>query len=331
MSEPAMRWRIPWGLVLTLALLAAGVGGAIRWLRPEPAPWDVIGSAVLTVGAAFLAIRWLQNYFWGVVTAALLVVHPQFWKWAEPYQLGMRGEALEMVTLALVIAGWRLAYRPDFAWREWLVLFGAGIPATCAAFRDGPGEILVPVVILVVMGCPLGTVLAGRRRLRGGENRPHRGNLACNLLVGVAWIIAVSWPSWFRGPGLDEGLLQWQSVAANQFSGAQLRNIESERLEQWAWPSLWVVTCLMVWGLWCTLRRGWRESKRLRPPTGWLLTLYAAATVLIARDQSFGGAVLMLTTLAILLSVFGVADLLRGISEQLVLLPPAERGEMERH
>ena len=86
----------------------------------------------------------------------------------------------------------------------------------------------------------------------------------------------------------------------------------------------------MAWGLWCSVRRGWREFKRRQAPVPWLLTLYAVVGGLSAVTAWRGNAtlvVLELAVLSVLLSVFGVADFFRGISERLILSLPAERQE----
>src|SRR5205807_86566 len=103
-----------------------------------------------------------------------------------------------------------------------------------------------------------------------------------------------------------------------------------EQLNQSSWPTVWLTVPLITWGLWCTLRRGWRELKKRRAPTPWMLTLYTAVVAIglfAPLGENTAVASLSLGCLAVLLAVFGVADFFRGISERLILLPPAERQE----
>ena len=49
MTEPAKGWALPWGLVLTLALLASAVMASLRWTArtAEPAPWPFVGGVAI--------------------------------------------------------------------------------------------------------------------------------------------------------------------------------------------------------------------------------------------------------------------------------------------
>src|SRR5439155_25206601 len=61
--------------------------------------------------------------FWGLVIATLLTVHPLHQQWSEKFPAALRVEAFQLVVLAVAIGAWRLTYRPDFAWREWIALW----------------------------------------------------------------------------------------------------------------------------------------------------------------------------------------------------------------
>jgi hypothetical protein len=103
-----------------------------------------------------------------------------------------------------------------------------------------------------------------------------------------------------------------------------------EELRRWAWPELWVVLPLMGWGLWRSCRRGWKLWARGKPPLAWVLPLFAlilAAGVVFRPGKDDEVSLLSLASLAVLLSIFGIADVLRGFMEKLVLAPPQERDE----
>jgi hypothetical protein len=321
MTKPATQCEMPWGLVVTLALLAGAVAFWMRWLQPTPeaAPWEVVGLAALTTLAAFLAMRWLQNYFWGVVTAVLLMLHPLHGQRTEPYRAAFQVEALELVVLAVVIAGWRLAFRRDFVWRSWLCLAVLGGLATMAAAWNVPSDQASRgTALLVAWPVPLALLALMPSQRRAGD-RPHRGNLACLLLVGLLFFFLVGYLS---PPSINDYMLSWQKVGEASWSGLQLRAWERDQLDKWTWPTLWVMVPLVLWGLWRTVRRGWRELRKRRAPAPWVLTLDAAFGLLVPGEAT---AVLPLAALAVLLAVFGVADVFHGISEQLILLPPEER------
>jgi len=97
----------------------------------------------------------------------------------------------------------------------------------------------------------------------------------------------------------------------------------ADNLDGWAWPLPWLVLALMAFGLWRAFRRGWKQLARRHAPLGWLLLLQVAWVGLaLCLDQQ--GGLLSLVFLTVLLVVFCVADLTRGIGERLVLAPPAE-------
>src|SRR5262249_7173545 len=132
MGEPAAR-RLPWGLVITVALLALLVLGVYRAApgSAEAAPWRVVISVGLLAAGAFPVGRRLQNYFWGVVAALVLALHPLHWG-SGLFVLALSAEAMELVVLAGVVAGWDLAAARHFGWRGWLgvglaVVVGAGL------------------------------------------------------------------------------------------------------------------------------------------------------------------------------------------------------------
>src|SRR5262249_43893155 len=144
----------------TLAALAGIVTLLMRLplVMPAPAPWEVIGSALLIVLSAYVLMRWLQGYFWGLVAAAVLVAHPQFWNWAEPAHRAWRGAALDRVRLTVAVAGCLLAFRREFAWRWWLCFAALGGAAVPAAAWDMPAGTFCSRTLLAWWLLPLLTL-----------------------------------------------------------------------------------------------------------------------------------------------------------------------------
>jgi len=346
---------MPWKLALAVVLLAAGVALRTRSLIDMAAApwWEVVGWAALTVGAAFLVMRWLQNNFWGLVTGAAVLLHPLYWQGGGTFLQMHRmealkeEEALELVMLAVAIAGWRLAYRPDFAWLEWLTLAAVPVVAVApSAFTSssGPGpsggwphpddvaSLAAPgatplldwsTAALALIVFPVGTLLGAFRYWGGGNGRPHPGNLVCTFCAGLVILLVALLCTPLHA-------LPWQGEATAQLTSPHLRAFEPEQLKRWCWPSVWAMVPLMVWGLLRSVRRGWRQWRKGLPPTPWLLTLHAA--LVLAAVTTYAGdnpapVALPLASLAVLLAVFGVAEVFRMMSERLILLPPAERQE----
>jgi hypothetical protein len=327
MTEPQTRWRMPWGPVLTLALLAGGV--TVRELSALPAEdgsrWNVVASAVLIVMSTFLVMNWLQNYFWGVVTALAMWLHPVYWHWAEPFGPALWANALELLLLSVTIAGWRLAYRPDFAWFGWLPLTAVGAAAMIAMPEDVHGVAWSTNVLVLLAFPALGTILSARQYWRGGNDRPSLANIFCTFTAGLLILVC--------SLAQTEGMWsqQQQFLASMTQFGLNLSHLFiAEWWNQWCWPNVWLAAPLMVWGLCRSVWRGWRQWKRRLPSTSWLLTLYTVlvwASLAMDPGDNTPNAVLPRASLAVLLMIFGIADVFRGISERIILLPPSERQE----
>src|SRR5262245_61017776 len=99
MREPVAR--LPWGLVLTLLLLALLVTAVFRAApgAETAAPWRVVGAAVALASGAFLVLRRLQGYFWGLLAALAVSLHPLNWDRAPPLELALRSQAAALIVL----------------------------------------------------------------------------------------------------------------------------------------------------------------------------------------------------------------------------------------
>jgi hypothetical protein len=142
-----------------------------------------------------------------------------------------------------------------------------------------------------------------------------------------------------RPPVLD--LVTVQTMVENAFV---LRPVQDSMpglaladLELWAWPwfwpnllptpwpAYWILIVLLLLGLFRSGWRGWLQWSRHQPPIAWLLTLYVVLVVaaymvdpMHVRTSQF----LPLATLAAILPLYGIADLITGLGEGLRLQPP---------
>jgi hypothetical protein len=333
MTEPATPWRFPWGLFLTIALLA-GVVTVTFAVVPErrAAPTEAILAAAVSAVAVFVTMRRLQNYFWGVVAALGLVMHPLYWQGEPQWPRALRAEAVELVILAAVVTASDKMYQTRWAWRWWLALGTLCTAAGAVAWQTAPAAGWTTALLL--MGAlPIVGAYAWRQRRRQDGVRPCPGNVtggaALALLAPVAGLLLGCLPE-PGGAGRSEWanaleLLQWPLPRSEE----RLRLFDHRAVQQWCWPTPWAVVPLMLWGAWCTLRRGQHELSRRQAPKSWALTwfgLITLATTSLGHDNA-ASLLLPLASLAVLLAVFGVADVLRSIWDQLRLAPPDERGE----
>jgi hypothetical protein len=327
MDKPMAR-RVPWGQLVTLALLALLVAAVFR-----AEPGRVAVAAAATTGAAFVAMRRVQGYFWGLAAALLLVLHPLHAEW-QRLGSALWAEAMELVVLAAVVTGCHLAALPCFAPWAWALTTLALCGGAALTWPAQPQAGLVGAV-LTALGLVGGTLLAWLRH----RERPAWSNLTAAALLGLgapavglllapagAWVLdGLSFPNLSR----ERAPLDFLAAAVSAESvGLDMRGFEVENLHRWAWPAVWAVLPLMLWGLWCTLARGWRELAARRPPLPWLLTLYAAADLAGAAlhpGEALEAVLLPLASLAVLLAVFGVAEVFRRLTRPLLLPPPEER------
>jgi hypothetical protein len=328
MAELAAR-RLPWGLLLTTGLLALLVA-----LVYHAAPWRVVLATAAVAAATFLILRRLQNYFWGVLAALTLAFHPLHWEWPTSSELAVRAEALELLVLACVTAGWDLAALPFFAWRAWLVAASAVLVGGGLAWPAAPQAGLVAGVLTAV-GLPLGALWSALRH----RERPSRWNLAAAVLLGgagppLALLLACGSVRVLDGPvspglGADSTVADFLTAAVSpEAAGLQIFRHAGEERRHWAWPAAWVVLPLLALGLWTAVRRGLKQFAARHPPLSWVLVLYALAELAGLMLHPLGRpetTLLPLAALALLLAFFGVAELARALTRPLILPPPHER------
>src|SRR5262249_4384408 len=283
----------------------------------------------------FWVLRCCQNKWWALAVSVALPFHPWYGAWLGLYEPELRAEGLVLVVLALVLEGWRLTYKPQFAPWSWLGLSLGVLICIGLAWPLLPPAGL-EATLLVLIGLPLGAGLASRYRGQLSQ-APSAWNRAAALVLGLlaplgGLLLAPVAVERFDWPGsTDTGVDLLRAALEPGLEGPGFSGFTAAELEIWCWPlPPWLVLVLMAWGLWRSLRRGWRQTARGRPPLSWGMALYAAlASVRIGLHPPAARVTVLLplTLLALLLTVFCVADVVRGIGDQLVLAPPQERDE----
>jgi hypothetical protein len=332
MGELGIRRWLPWHLLLTLSALAG-----ILFLIFPGASATVLGTAWLAATAVFFLMRWQQNSIWGIIAALAVPLHPLWHHERTPTPL--LAETLELIVLNCVLAGWRLTFLPRFAWLFWsLTAIGLTL-GNALAWATHPRTGLI-TGFLTISGLLLATVLALRVHRRSLSHRPSWGNLIVAVPVSLVAVTA----GFLLVPvvvevfaGISNSVLQGGDPgtllrAATDFYFVEFPppGFSTAESERWGWPSVWLTVPLVLFGLWRSISRGVKELARNKAPLAWGLTLYALLGVLgtlLHPAESKDVVLLRLASLAVLLSVFGVADFVRGITDRLVLAPPEERDQ----
>jgi hypothetical protein len=327
--------------VLTSAALAGILLAVYRAIAATANPQAVWAAAGVGV-ATFLVVRWLQNYWWGVLAGLVVALHPLYQEAVNQLHPGLLAGAGVWILLACTVAAWRLAFLPQFAWRSWTLLalvFPLGI-GLIWPLQPRLGLVAAALTHFGLIGVAL---LAAALRSRSKSQLPSWGNVTAAGLIGLLAPVGgvLLAPESLRllhvqqhqDPALKAGS-DWQEVLEAALGSSldeyRFHGFTPEDLRRWAWPQEWVMLPLMGWGFWRSVRRGGKDWARGRPPLAWVLTLF---TILDLAGVSFhpragkDTAVLSLASLAVVLAIFGVADVVRGFMDRLVLAPPQEREE----
>lgn len=336
MAGPVKGPFLPWGSLLTMIGLAGFVTLRHNPLAMEESALSLskLWAAVVTTAAVFLVERHLQNYFWAVLAAVLLTLHPLFGQQLEQTSGRAAGaEALVLVTFACTLFAWQLTFLPRFAWWAW---FGTGL-TLCLGIGmawASAAEAGLKTALLTAGGLWLAAGLATQSR--PGAEAPSRWNRGAAILFGI-----LSPVGGLAVASLALRLLQrtaserangnaWWSVAVPESWEPSWHFLTGDPLTRWCWPSVWIVLPVLSWSFWRTLRRGWKQRQHRQVPLAWLLSLYAVLTLawtcLFPPDDP-AASVLSLNVLTVLLLAFWMGDLIRGFFERLVLQPPEERHE----
>lgn len=328
----------PWGLWVTLACLTVLVLVILRTFGAAGKFHTHLGesAAILAVGSVFLIGRWLHNSWWGLVNAVVLIAHPLFFHWATDEPQPLLAEALELVVLAATVGGWLLIGNSACN-VYWVLIFFLSTFYTALLWGIKPTNGLV-ASLLIFMGFLSAALWGFSHRKKTGA---YWGNWVAALLMALASPVVALYVAYWGGNYKWFGTIYQPSVNCPHnpldfllaavdpdFASQEIHGLAPADLERWAWPVVWVILPLMVWGLWRSLRRGWKQWQQHQAPLSWLLTLFALldiAGVALHPASARATFFLPLASLAVLLSVFCLADLLRGMGERLVLEPPGEK------
>jgi hypothetical protein len=316
---------------LVIAIYRSPVAGA------SPAPWRSVWGAVGAGVAVFLVLRWAQNALWGLAGGLLVALHPVFREAVTATDPNLLAETLTLLALAGTVAGFRLVFLPRFAWRSWLV---GAVVLTAAIGLAWPVQPAAGLAVSLLVGVGLlgAAAFGARLHFRRASVLPSWLNIAAATLVAIGAPVAGLFLApafcdlgWKQAPALpaeSDAVDYWHAAVDADWTDYRAQGFTQGELRRWGWPNPWVVMALAGWGFWRSLRRGWKNWAKGKAPTAWVLTLFTLVTLAIwaARPQSGGNlSILPLAGLAVLLSVFGIADVLRGFMERLVLAPPHER------
>ncbi len=316
----------PWDLAVLLPALAVVVLYSLPGLSPAnrlPALQET-WSTLLAVASGFLVGRWLHNNLWGLVIALLLLnLWPLYFQGAQgevrPWLLA---EAVKLMILAICLAGWDSVFQVRF--QSSLFLTGLLLLlGTLVLWLLLPSAGLVASLLITGLFFLASCLAIGRRPTLGSSWANIFLSLALALAIPSLALVAAGELAMVPLAQSVEELLQEaiQPDFANQdyFAAADL--------EHWAWPLFWIILPLMVWGWWRSWRRGWKQWRLGHLPLPWVLSLYALADlagVLLHPAGAQAMFFLPLVSLAVLLCIFCVADLIRGLGERLVLAPPED-------
>jgi hypothetical protein len=334
MSPSGKRQGLPWGLLLASGVLIGLDIFVFRVEVPsrEPQPWKTVLAAWVAAGAVLLFIRELHGGFWGLIAGGLLTLHPWFQEAAVQGGPVFWAQSAALAVLAATVLSERLVYNHVFLWIRWfslavLLCLGVGL-SWFWQIRVGLLAALLVGSELLPMAVP-GLALRRRR----SEVRPAWSNLLTVVAVGVL----IPLGGLVLG-SVSQGVLAVKVFAHLEGTVKSLVRVPDagvtlSQLEPLCWPNAWAIGVVTVWAVWRSLRRGlwlWRCGQ---PPVSWSLTM---ALICVASWMQFlpvdelPNAHVLILALIVGLTVFLVADLLRGLMERLVLRPPPEEAAMVR-
>lgn len=307
MSETgrSLAWR--WVMVM----VAFGFTWAV--MRPADMTWGTWAPALWLAGLVWLGWS-VKNWLLGLGTGLIVLLHP-----AAPWQGVTSGLGMHLAGLALV-AAWcvqfgELVWHSQAGRRSWLSWTAVGGIIVLVATRQGLIALILALGLIWLSG--LMFVLLCWHQHRGNkEVRKKWLALASLVLVtAVALTAHIFWPS-HPTASLEE--IVWPTVWSRWQQG-----VESFL----PWPNwlggIWIVTILLCWGWWRTIRRAWRCAKEGKPPAGLVLTLAALLLVFPHLFDPEGRPEGIMPVAAMLLGYL-VFDTLQSTFERMRLEPPTE-------
>lgn len=304
-------------------LLLAGVLVGLAITRPGNLAGDPAAYRLLTGLTAVAAVGYVAWRFHGLIPAAAAIFLLCLTDSGSEFYVSFLERGTDAALLATLALGIGVASRQGRPGRApWVVL--AVLAAGIALFGWYGWQLPAPVdaiardrVRQVMLGVTVLTVVVGM--MARGVGWRDRGRLILVAVVipaaGVAGarLVVGQWPRLLEGGEWDAVVPEWQTAFrdGNWRTGA------------WCWTTPWVAGPLLFVGLWRTIARGWNSMKKGRPPLAWLITVAGIGTILaVGARPVVGGDSLALATSSVLLSVFGVSDLILALIERIELKPP---------
>jgi sugar phosphate permease len=209
------------GAFLLLAGLALGGAAAAGLLIRDPPMADGEGATITTARAL---APWRDRRLWRLALGCALLIGPQYslgaffpvflhdaQGWSEAAAGGGLAAALGLSALGRLAAGrWSDRRRNRVAPLRLLALWGAAAAAIAGALADGPGAVVVPVLLLalVLLWSWNGVAFAAAGELSG----PAQAGAALGLLMTVLFTVGAVAPAVF-GAIVEAG--SWPAALAS--------------------------------------------------------------------------------------------------------------------
>jgi hypothetical protein len=303
-------------------LLLVGVLVGLAIVHPGNLAGDPAAYRLLTGLTAVAAVGYVAWRFHGLIPAAAAIFLLRLADPGSPTDAAFLERGSDAVLLATLALGIGAGSRQGRAgWPAWafLAVLAAGIsifgwfgwqlpPPADSAARCRLLHVTIALVVL--------TVTVGLMTRRASW-RDRARLIAVAVLIPVAGVVAArpDRDDWLRLANCGGwGFLsdEWRGALASGHWAAGA----------WCWTSLWVAGPLLLVGLWRTLARGRNSRRTGRPPLAWLIAAASVGTILAVGARPLASGSLALAAVGVILSVFGIADLVLALIERIELKPP---------
>jgi hypothetical protein len=326
--------------IVVLVALAAWLFIAHPAVRGQADHYSLLASLALLAAVCVLYVaEWLiHGLLPALVAGAVFLGAPRFEVDDTFTSLVLLNELIFIATLGLVLLIWSELGQTRFALLFWiLAALGALVALTALAAEARHTGQLLAGNSLAEAGAPLQRVCQASAvfliiGVLIGVWRAYRGRIGSRATRAAALGIALLVPAAAFGVAsgvfsitLDDVLTgaRWRAFPREvwQWLG-QSRLLES--VEARLWGPWWLVASSGALGLWRLVARGYRQRQKGEMPLAWPLALgLLTALPLFGPLASSGAALLTLRFFSVLLPVFGAADLLYLLGEELALGVPA--------
>jgi hypothetical protein len=325
---------------VVLVGLAAWLFIAHPALRGQADHYSLLASLALLAAVCVLYVtEWLiHGLLPALVAGAVFLAAPRIEVDDTFTSLVLLNELIFIATLGLVFLIWSELGQTRFALLFWiLAALGALVTLTVLAAgarhagqllaANSTAEAAVPLqricqasAMFLIIGVLLGVWRAYRGRLGGRGTRATALGLAMlapAAAFGVAsGVFSVTLDDVLNGP-------HWDSFPREVWGWLRQPAL-LEGVGDRLWGPWWLVASSGALGLWRLVARGYRQRQKGEMPLAWPLALgLLTALPLFGPLASSGAALLALRFFSVFLPVFGVADLLYLLGEELALGVPA--------